>query len=403
MGRPLPLHGLPPPATSVSSFALFAKGFRPFFLLAAVSAAALLPLWLLVLAGVVRPATHFDPVSWHAHEMVFGFTTAVIAGFLLTAVGNWTQRETATGASLGLLCVLWIAGRVAMSTSVLRPGAIAIVDLAFLPALAIVLARPLIASNNRRNFVMLGVIAALFATNVMTHLDALGGAPGWQRRGVMVAIDVVVVLMLLIAGRVVPMFTRNATKREDIRSLPKLDALAVGMMVVLTAMDAFMTPAPLVIGTVSAVAAVLAAARAARWGSRHTLSQPLLWILHAGYFWIPIGLALRAAGALEGGAYGLMATHAHTAGAIGLLTLGMMARVSLGHTGRALVASRPVAAAFVLITSGAALRVVAPILPGGHYLAILAVAGGLWATAFVVYAFAYTKILVAPRADGRAG
>ena len=402
MGRPLPLHGLPPPATSASPIALFAKGFRPFFLLAAFSAAVLLPLWLLVLAGVVHPATHFDPVLCHAHEMVFGFTTAVIAGFLLTAVGNWTQRETATGVSLGLLCALWTAGRVAMSSSFLRPGAVAVVDLAFLPALMIVLARPLIASNNRRNFVMLGVLGALLATNVMTHLDALGSAPGWQRRGVMVAIDVVVVLMLLIAGRVVPMFTRNATKREDIRSLPKLDALAVGMMVVLSAIDAFMMPAPLVVAVISGVAAVLAAARAARWGSRHTLSQPLLWILHAGYFWIPIGLALRAAGAVDGGVYGLMATHALTAGAIGSLTLGMMARVSLGHTGRPLTTTRPVAAAFVMITAGAALRVVAPLVHE-HYLTMLAVAGGLWAMAFVVYAVAYAKILVSPRADGRAG
>jgi len=402
MARPLPIQGLPPPATSDAQLALLAKGFRPFFLLAALAAAVLLPLWLLVLAGVVHPATHFDPVSWHAHEMVFGFTTAVIAGFLLTAVGNWTRRETATGGSLGLLCALWLAGRVVMSSSVLRPGAVAVVDLAFLPALMIVLARPLLASNNRRNFVMLGVLAALFATNVMTHLDALGGAPGWQRRGVMVAIDVVVVLMLLITGRVVPMFTRNATKRDDIRSLPKLDALAVGMMAVLTAIDAFMTPAPLVLAIIAAVAAVLATARAARWGSLHTLSQPLLWILHAGYFWIPIGLALRAAGAIDGGVHGLMATHALTAGAIGSLTLGMMARVSLGHTGRPLVASRPVAAAFVMITIGAALRVVAPLF-SEHYLRTLAVGGGLWATAFVVYAIAYAKILVTPRADGRAG
>jgi uncharacterized protein involved in response to NO len=402
MARPLPLQGLPPPATTAARFALLAKGFRPFFLLAALAAVVLLPLWLLVLGGVVQPATHFDPVSWHAHEMVFGFTTAVIAGFLLTAVGNWTQRETATGLPLALLCGLWLAGRIAMTSTILRPGMIAVVDLSFLPALMIVLARPLIAANNRRNFVMLAVLGALFATNVMTHLDALGSAPGWQRRGVIVAIDVVVVLMLLIAGRIVPMFTRNATGRDGIRSLPKLDVLAVGMMVVLTAMDAFTMPAPLVAAGVAAVAAALAIARAAHWGTRYTLSQPLLWILHAGYFWIPIGLALRAVGAIEGGSYGLMATHALTAGAIGSLTLGMMARVSLGHTGRPLTISRAVAASFVMMSLGAALRVAAPLVPA-HYLAALSVAGGLWAASFAVYAFAYANILVSPRVDGRAG
>ncbi len=402
MARSLPLDRLPPDAASPGRFALFAKGFRPFFLAGALSAAVMIPLWLLVLAGVVTPATHFDPVSWHAHEMVFGFTTAVIAGFLLTAVGNWTQCETATGLPLGLLCALWMLGRIAMSSSVLRPGLIAAIDLAFLPALMIVLARPLLAANNRRNFVMLGVVGALFAANVMTHLDALGSAPGWQRRGVLVAIDVVVVLMLLIAGRVVPMFTRNATKRDDIRSLPKLDGLAVGMMVALTVVNAFMMPAPIVVAALSGGAAVLAAARAARWGTRHTLREPLLWILHAGYFWIPIGLALRAAGALEGGIHSLMATHAITAGAIGSLTLGMMARVSLGHTGRPLTASRSVAAAFVMITIGAAVRVAAPLF-SDHYLAVLGIAGGLWAAAFAVYVIAYAKVLVSPRADGRAG
>ncbi len=402
MARPLPLDGLPPPATSAVRFALFAKGFRPFFLMAALSAAMMVPLWLLVLAGIVQPASHFDPVSWHAHEMVFGFSTAVIAGFLLTAVGNWTQRETATGLPLAGLCVLWLLGRVAMFSSFFRPGLVAVLDLAFLPALAIVLARPLLLANNRRNFVMLVVLGALFATNIMTHLGALGVAPGWERRGVLVAVDIVVVLMLIIAGRVVPMFTRNATKREWIRSLPALDALAVAMMAVLTLVDAFATPAPLVLAILSGVTAALAAGRAAHWGSRHTLSEPLLWILHGAYFWIPIGLALRALGAALGGVYPLMATHAITAGAIGGLTLGMMARVSLGHTGRALKAPRAVAIAFGMILLGAAVRVAAPLAPA-HYLGSLTVAGTLWAAAFAVYALAYAKILVSPRVDGRAG
>ncbi|MBX3202740.1 MAG: NnrS family protein [Labilithrix sp.] len=408
MARPLPLHGSPEasglprsssaPPSSGARFALFAKGFRPFFFLAALAAAALVPVWLLVLAGIVRPAGHFDPLSWHAHEMIFGFTTAVIAGFLLTAVGNWTQRETATGLLLGSLCALWALGRAAMSSSFLPPRAVAVVDLSFVPALAIVLARPLLAANNRRNFVMLGVLGALFAANAMTHAGALGSAPGWERRGALVAVDVIVVLMLLIAGRVVPMFTRNATRRAEIRSVPALDALAVGSMVVLTVSDAFLTAPPLMVSALAGTAAVFGAARAVTWGSRHALGDPLLWILHAGYLWIPIGLALRAVG----GVYGTMATHALTAGAIGALTLGMMARVSLGHTGRPLVAPPPVAWAFAMITAGAAVRVAAPLV-GARYLVALALGGGLWAAAFVVYAVAYAGILVSPRADGRAG
>ncbi|MDF2697327.1 MAG: NnrS protein involved in response to [Labilithrix sp.] len=398
MARPLPLHGFPPPATSAARVAVFAKGFRPFFLLASLSAALLLPLWLLVLAGVLQPASHFAPPFWHAHEMVFGFAVAVIAGFLLTAVGNWTQRETATGLPLVLLCGLWLLGRIAMSTALFAPGLVAIADLAFLPALMVVLARPLLAANNRRNFVMLAVLAALFATNVMTHLDALGSAPGWQRRGVLVAVDIVVVLMLVISGRVLPMFTRNATGRDGIRSIPTLDGLAVGMMAVLTALDAFTASTSSLVATLAGITAVLAAARAARWGTLHTLQQPLLWILHVGYFWIPVGLLLRAAG----GTYASMATHALTAGAVGALTLGMMARVSLGHTGRQLTVGRPISAAFVLVTLAAVVRVLAPLAPQ-HYLTSLAIAGVLWAAAFAVFLVVYAKVLVSPRVDGRAG
>ncbi|HVJ89583.1 MAG TPA: NnrS family protein [Labilithrix sp.] len=401
MPRPLPLHGLPL-VKSPARWPLFAKGFRPFFLLASLFATMMLPLWLLVLTGTIVPVRHLDAVNWHAHEMLFGFSVAVIAGFLLTAVGNWTQRETAIGMPLFLLCALWGIGRIAMSTTLFRPSVSAVLDLAFLPALMVVLARPLLLAKNRRNFVMLAVLGALFAANLMFHLDVLGYAPGWARRGVLVAVDIVVLLMLVIAGRVLPMFTRNATRREAIRSIPTLDALAIGMMALLTAVDAFSTPAPVVVAVLAASSGVLAAARAVRWGAVHSLRMPLLWVLHVGHAWIPIGLLLRAGGSMAGGVFSLMATHALTAGAIGALTLGMMARVALGHTGRALTVGRTVTVAFALMTIAACVRVMAPLLQS-HYVGLLVMAGVSWAAAFVLYAIAYAKILLSPRVDGRAG
>jgi uncharacterized protein involved in response to NO len=391
------------PAAPRSSFALAAKGFRPFFLLASAFAVAAVPIWLMVLFRALELGVYFEPTYWHAHEMIFGFAGAVIAGFLLTAVGNWTQRETAAGPALLALCALWLAGRVVVPVAPALPrGMAAVVDCAFLPVLAVVLARPLVAAKDRRNFIMLGVLAGLSAANVAMHLGALGLAPGWQRRGSIAGVDVVVLVILVITGRVVPMFTRNATRVESIRAMPKLDVLAIAAMALLTIADTF-APDATPTRAAAGVVAVLAAARAWHWGARHTSREPLLWILHLGHAWIPIGLGLRALGAVVPSVPSSAATHALTAGAIGALTLGMMARVSLGHTGRMLRAPRSAVLAFVLVLLAALARVAAPIVAPAWYSTSLIVAGALWAAAFSLYLVGYTRILVSPRVDGKAG
>jgi uncharacterized protein involved in response to NO len=401
MPHALPLHGQPP--SSTVPLPLAAKGFRPFFLLAAVFAAAIVPLWLLVQAGVVGPGAYFDATSWHAHEMLFGYAVAVIAGFLLTAVGNWTERETLVGTPLLGLCGLWIAGRVAMTFPQLLPtGAPALVDVAFLPALGVVLARPLLAAGNRRNYSMIGVLALLAAGNLAMHLDALGVLSAWKRRAALGALDVVVVLLLVMAGRVFPMFTKNATRGAAIRSLPPLDVLAIAAMVLLTALDIGL-PEHRAGGLVAAVAGLLAAARALHWGAWRTAKHPLLWILHVGYAWIPVGLLLRALATVDGRVPMTLATHALTVGAIGALTLGMMARVALGHTGRMLEAPRPAVAAFALVTLAALVRVAGPLAVPSRYLATVVVAGVLFGAAFALFAIAYVRILASPRVDGKSG
>jgi uncharacterized protein involved in response to NO len=387
------------PARDASRVSLLAKGFRPFFLLAAAYAIAIVPLWLGVLNGLWAPGPYLDPSVWHAHEMLSGFVSAVVAGFLLTAVGNWTQRETATGSALAVLALLWLAGRVAMlAPSVLPPFVAAAIDLAFLPALIFALARPLIATGNRRNFVMLGVLAALFATRVVVHGEGLELVTlGWGRRANLTAVDLIALLLLIIGGRVFPMFTRNATGVATIRSLPVLDRACVSTMVLLCVADVALPQSRALIGGLATLVGLLAAARAVHWGTLHARRDPLLWILHAGYGWLVLALLLRGLG-LES-----PATHALTVGAIGSLTLGMMSRVALGHTGRMLAAPRGITLAFVAITLSALARVLVPLLVPAFYRAGLVVAGLAWTASFAIFLKIYAPVLLAPRVDGRPG
>ena len=379
------------------------SGFRPFFLLAGLFAFGILPIWMLTLLGVLDPTAYFDATYWHAHEMVFGFAVAVIAGFLLTAVGNWTKRTTLVGRPLLGLAGLWLMGRVAITCAGVLPRWMpAAVDLAFLPVLAGVLARPLIAAKNQRNFVMLAILLALFGANLIMHLDVLGVLPGARLKGSLLGVDVVVLVILVISGRVFPMFTRNATGVETIRSLPWLDRLAIGSMVGLILIDAF-APSPLLIAAVSGVAGFFAAARTFHWGARHAGSAPLLWVLHIGYAWIPIGLFLRASMFVTQAVSVSSAMHAFTVGAIGTLTLGMMSRVTLGHTGRMLAAPRSAALAFGLVTAAALVRVVTPLLVPGWARGSLFVAGSAWSLAFGLYVLGHAAMLLSPRVDGKAG
>lgn len=383
------------PAAPVQGLPLLRKGFRPFFLLAGAGAVAIVPTWLAILGGV-GPAVdaHLADTAWHAHELLFGFAAAVIAGFLLTAVGNWTGRETLTGPWLGALGLLWLAARVALLLPVPRAVAMGL-DLAFLPALGVALGRPLLATKNRRNYFVLAVLAALWLSDLgMWSLE-------WRARAQRVAVDVVVLLIVVVAGRVVPMFTRNATRVASIRNLPSLDRLAALAVCAATALDAA-TPSTWARVPAYAAAAVLVLARSATWGSVPALRVPLLWILHAGHAFVALGFALRALPVVLPVVPDSSATHAFTVGAIGCTTLGMMARVALGHSGRPLEAGRPIAAAFALVTVGAAARVFGP-MSAATYAPALFFAGAAWTSAFVVFLVVYVPILLSPRIDGKPG
>ena len=384
---------------------LAAKGFRPFFLLAGAFAALALPVWMLTLAGVLGAAGpgYLSPMTWHAHEMLFGFSIAVVAGFLLTAVSNWTGRETLVGTPLLAACALWTLGRAAMALAPSLPrGVPALADLAFLPMLALVLAKPLAATGSRRNFGMVAALVVMWLANVAIHLDALGVLPGASQRALAVALDVVVLLMIAMTGRVVPMFTKNATGVSSVRPRPGLDIAALAAMAVTTVLDAT-TMDPRLAGTAALATGVLVALRSSTWGTRHTAHTPMLWILHAGHAWMAFGLALRGAAAFTSSVPAVIATHALTVGAIGCLTLGMMSRVALGHTGRPLISSRPVDVSFWLITAAALVRVVGPLVDAAAYRSWVFGSGLLWTAAFAVFVFMHAPVLTAARVDGKPG
>jgi uncharacterized protein involved in response to NO len=262
--------------------------------------------------------------------------------------------------------------------------------------------RPIVAARMWRHAPMLLPLVLLWIVNFAIHLDALGALSGWQRRGSLVAVDLVVLVILVIAGRVFPMFTRNATRMPSIRSVPVLDALTIGSMAVLALLDTFLEE-PKITACVAGVTGASAAARCVHWGARHSLRIPLLWILHVGYAWIPAGLALRAAAAFDGRIPAVLGTHALTIGAIGSLTLGMMSRVALGHTARPLVAKKAVTYAFATVTIAAVVRVFVPLLHVAWYQASVFTSGILWTVAFGLFLIVYAPILISQRADGRPG
>jgi uncharacterized protein involved in response to NO len=378
---------------------LWSIGFRPFFLLAGVSALVIVPSWIAVLLlGLQLPAA-LPPLVWHAHEMLFGYTAAVIAGFLLTAVRNWTGRDTASGSSLVALCALWLAGRVVCAAGAAWPGPLcAAIDVAFLPAVAWTIGLPIVRTRNWRNAGMPLVLLLLACGNLLIWSGALRSDWPALAKGQRLTLDVIALLIVVIGGRIIPGFTANAVTGLTPRAQGWLDRAGIASMVALIAIDALGSG-----GSHAAFAAGLAgavnAARLWGWGGSRTLSRPILWVLHLGFAWTAAALVLRAV-AQRGGAFTeSTATHALTVGGIGLMTLGMMTRVALGHTGRRLELSRSAVLAIVALALSALARVAGPLLWPAHYPVVLALSALLWTLSFGLFLLRYTPILLAPRSD----
>jgi uncharacterized protein involved in response to NO len=385
--------------------AILAYGFRPFFFLAALSAVLGLGLWLVDLAGVFAIPTDFTPLTWHAHEMLFGFTVAAIAGFLLTAIPNWTGRLPLQGGPLLGLVLLWLTGRLAVAVSVvLGAWPAAAIDLAFLAALLFVVAREIVAGKNWRNLPMLAAIGALLVANGLMHAEALDlgafAATGWR-----LAISIATILIALIGGRIVPSFTRNWLAKRPGETMPvpfgRLDQVTLGATVVaLAAWVAF--PGTGAAAALAAIAAVLNAVRLSRWRGYRSLADPLVLVLHVGYAWVPLGLGLLALAQGTDVLPESAAVHGLTAGAIGTMTLAVMTRATRGHTGRRLRADPGTTTVYVLVTTSAVARIAASVTVEGYDLLIW-IAGAAWIAAFGSFLVLYGPMLFRPRIDGRPG
>lgn len=374
-------------------------GFRPFFLLAALGAALLVPSWLVLFLHGGRWPSPLPPLQWHAHEMLFGYTTAVIAGFLLTAVQNWTGQVVARGGPLLALAALWLAGRIACAVGgALPPVLSAAIDLAFLPVLALSVARPIARTRNKRNAAMPVMLLVLAAANALMWLGVLRGEGLSFVRGERLALDAIALLIVVIGGRILPGFTANAVPGVVARPRSALDMAGIAAMVALLVLD-LAAPYSKLAGYAAAVAGALNAARLWGWGGARALGRPILAVLHVGFACTALAFVLRAFALLTGAMLESTATHMLTVGGIGLMTLGMMARVALGHTGRPLILPPSIALALYAVALSALIRVLGPVLAAQHYPRVLWLSGGLWTLAFVLYLLHYTPILLAPRAD----
>ena len=379
-------------------FALWQLGFRPFYLLASVFAALSIPLWALQFAGWLgRP--YLEGPLWHAHEMLFGFTLAVIVGFLLTAGRNWSNRPTLTGAPLAALALLWVAGRVLVLTPF--GWTAAIVNAAFPLAAAIALAIPFIAAGNRRNYFFVGLLLLMSAAELAVHLDKLGmvKVPGWL--GIQLALDVVLFIMAVMGGRVIPMFTNGGVPGASATRQPLVEKAALGLTLALLAADALQAQG-LALAVLAVAAAAAHLARWALWRPWKTGRAPLVWVLHVAYLWIPVHLALRAM-AQAGWISPSLAVHALTVGAAGGLVIGMMTRTARGHTGRPLLADRWDVACFLLVIGAALVRVLLPLAAPTFTVHAVLWSAALWSAGFGLYALRYWPVLTRPRLDGKPG
>lgn len=378
---------------------MFSQGFRPFFLAAGVWSIAALAIWIVMLVTGITLPSRFDPLSWHVHEMIFGFVMAAIAGFLLTAIPNWTRRLPISGRPLGLLVGLWLLGRLICLVSALVPFWVALaVDLSFPAVLVAVAAREIVAGRNWRNLPMIVPVAVLGIANLLMHLEtesfAVHAGLGWR-----LGLTAVIILISVVAGRIVPSFTRNWLTKHGASTLPAahglVDRVALGILHLGLLGWAFDLDARYV-GSMLLLGAGLNLWRMLRWRGSAAAAEPLLLVLHMGYGWLAVG-----AGMLGLATLGVIvplgaAIHALTAGAIGTMILAVMTRTTLGHTGRSLSANRITGLIYILVGLAAVVRV-ATAFEADWTMPLLIASACFWIVAFGMFLLSYGPFLLRPR------
>jgi uncharacterized protein involved in response to NO len=380
--------------------AILTQGFRPFFLAAALWAILGIALWIAMLTTGLAMPSRFDPLTWHIHEMLFGFVMAAVGGFLLTAIPNWTKRPPIAGAALALLAGLWLLGRIACLVSTFLPAGVAmLIDLAFPAALVVTAAREIAAGRNWRNLPMVLPALVLGTANALMHLEADGAAVplgiGWR-----LGLATTLILISVISSRIVPTFTRNWLVKRGAAALPAasgwIDRASLGLLhaglILWAALPDF---AP--VGALLLCAAAVNCVRLHRWRGIATRAEPLLLILHVGYGWVIAGSALLGLSLLGGPIPQTAALHTLTVGAIGTMILAVMTRATRGHTGRPLSADPATKLIYIFIGLAAVTRVAAAF-AGGWTVPLLVGSAGLWIAAFGGFLWAYGAMLLRPGA-----
>ncbi|MDA0654794.1 MAG: NnrS family protein [Proteobacteria bacterium] len=382
-------------------------GFRPFFLFAGIYAVLVMIAWILAvspnqaIAQIPLALTDWPPQSWHAHEMLFGYALAVISGFFLTAVPNWTGSRPVQGNLLLSLAVVWVAARIANWTSAYVPALwVALLDAGYIIFLILVAIKGLSEGGSKRNFIFIPILLFFLTANLLVHGDRLGYTDETLRLGHILALDTVVLLITIIGGRVIPAFTTNVLHKNGETTLPTSHHVIESTSIILVfgmLLADLAQLSPFITGIIALGAAVVNAVRLAGWCGHKTLGQPILWVIHLGYLWLVIGLALRGWALIGGPMAHSDAIHALTIGAIGTMTLGIMTRAALGHTGRPLTVSRATGWAYGLITAAAVVRLVGPTLVPNAWTGVMHLSAGLWCLAFIIFVWVYWPILTRPR------
>jgi uncharacterized protein involved in response to NO len=385
---------------ALKNMTILAIGFRPFFWLGSLFGAGLIAYWLLTLAGHAHFSQQLPASFWHAHEMLFGYVIAIISGFLLTAVQNWTGMTTAKGHALLLLVVVWLAGRLGVFfVDVLPESLWTSIDLAYLPLLMFFIARPLIISKNYRNLILLAILAGFTACNLVFHLsDDLMVI----QQALLSTVYLVVLIMVIIGGRVIPMFTRGGVPDVQTTLHPWVE-IAAPVSIVLVLLSQTFVPGNLISATIALLAGAINLYRLWGWGGIRTTGTPIVWVLHLGYLWIGLGLITLGLDGFTELSLRSSYIHMFTVGAMGTLVLGMITRVALGHTGRPFQLPAGIPLAYALVSLGALIRALLPLLWPDAYKIALYISGSLWIIAFAIFLLRYTPVLWQPRIDGRPG
>ncbi len=376
--------------------------FRPFFLLNGMFAVVAISIWLMALHGtLIFPAPTITPY-WHGHEMLVGFGLAAVAGFVLTAVATWTNRPPLQGKLLGVLVFTWLLGRMAMAAATQLPyWLVASIDTIFPFLVALLLGREVVAGNSRRNYPIVGIILAMAILNLLYHLGVMRILPGMDRLTLYFLIHLLLLMITVVAGRIIPNFTANWLRARGHGRLPENHRLIDGLTVAATiaaGVSASLTPVGPVTGILATIAALFHAVRLSRWRGLATVSEPLLFVLHVAYFWLPVGYALTALAAFDLAVPATAALHALTMGGIANMILAVTSRVALAHTGRSLHAPRLIVVAYLILNAAVIMRVLSPLIPG-LYLGIIDLSALGWILTFAIFTGVYWPVLTRPRID----